>query len=399
MNEEIIFQTINATSTGVGSTTGKEMEEAFNENFELVKKLLTDIILSISIGITSNEMKQIRVDTSTSPYTLYYSLQDESVQSPTWIPLLNFSFAQLTGSPTDNIALKTVLDGKAPQSALDSLTLQVNGCITDITSINNEITGLKNKDSELDAKDTSLQTQITANKNDITNLNTNFLRAVLTEEGSSLWLRFNSATNQLDLSTNQGESWTPSVGVGISWEQIEGVPSNSTSLVEYVSEAITQALTGYVQTATLTAHTSNMNNPHNVTPTQLGLGNVLNDIAALKASASTSGSEAIVCGNNKSFLINISNIPDKVYLTSSSFARVPLTIEGDAYYDLVSTISGTESYQGPDGTTITIASYEEDPSDLPIYYKAEWDLSTGTSLNIYFNQDLYDYIEEGGQLV
>ena len=395
MNEEIIFQTINATSTGVGSTTGKEMEEAFNENFELVKKLLTDIILSISIGITSNEMKQIRVDTSTSPYTLYYSLQDESVQNPTWIPLLNFSFAQLTGSPTDNIALKTVLDGKAPQSALDSLTLQVNGCITDITSINNEITGLKNKDSELDAKDTSLQTQITANKNDITNLNTNLLRAVLTEEGSSLWLRFNSATNQLDLSTNQGESWTPSVGVGISWEQIEGVPSNSTSLVEYVSEAITQALTGYVQTATLTAHTSNTNNPHNVTPTQLGLGNVLSDIQKLKEGTDSN----IVFGNNKSFLTNISKIPDKAYFTSSHFPRVPLTIEGDDYFSFVQSITGEEQYTGPDQFVITINVVETAPETIPEYYKTEWSASQDDNLDIYFNQDLYDYIEEGGQLV
>ena len=119
---EIIFQTLKSTATGVAASTGKQTEVAFNDNFSLVKNLFEQLFNVAAVTITSDEITQIKADTTTTPYTLYYTTDDPTSSNINWIPLVVTSFAKLQGDPSDNIALKTVLDAKG--SAADVATLQ-----------------------------------------------------------------------------------------------------------------------------------------------------------------------------------------------------------------------------------------------------------------------------------
>lgn len=393
--DEIIFQKLKSTVDGVGATTGKQTETAFNENFELVKSLFTQILVSLSLTVVSQEIKQLRVDTATNPYTLYYSLDDLDVADPTWIKLLNFSFAQLTGSPMDNIALKTILDSKASQGSLDTLTLQVTGCIDSVTALTSLVNNINNTElPSLKDKDRTLEASIKANKDSIDAINADLENVVLTQAGDSLWIRYNSGDNILEISINQGTSWTPVGTLNMTWTQISGDPSESESLSNFISEAITNAVANFITTETFSNHVSDTNNPHNVTAAQLGLGNVLDLINKLEGSEST-----IIYGKTSSFLTNIDKIPlGKAYFTSSHFDRVPLTIEGEDYYDFVQTITPDESYTGPDEFTITVEIFNTAPETIPTYYHVFNNDDISDNIDIYFNETLYNYIEEGGKL-
>lgn len=407
MNTDIIFQKLISTVDGIGASTGKQTEKAFNENFELVKDLFTKVLTILSITVTSAELKQLKVDTSTTPYTLYYSLDDESVATPTWIPLLQFGFSQLTGSPMDNIALKTILDSKAGQGDLDQLVLRVNGLDTNSTtlqseidtlkakdtSLDKEITDLKNKDKALDQKDAILAQDIKTNADNITSIKKTLTdQVVYTEVGSSLWIRYNTGDSTLEISTDQGTSWSPVGTLNIQWNQILGQPNTNTNLVNYITSTINKALTNYITTTAFNNHTKDYNNPHKVTASQLGLGSVLARIGALEAK-----SGVIYTANHKSFQSHASELLPATYLTSSTFDRAHIIYESEEYYSFTKTISSTETYTGPDGTVITTAKYEAGTS-FPVFYKVIPNTSTAGSIDIYFNQDLYDYIQNGGVL-
>lgn len=419
---ELIFQKLKSTVDGVGATTGKQTEKAFNENFDLVKTLFTEVLSALAITVTSSELKQIKVDTSTTPYTLYYSLDDESKENPTWIKLLQFGFSQLTGSPYDSISLKTVLDTKANTVTTDSIALQITGINNDIFSINTKISGLKDEDSNLyheierlDTADESIRTSIqNLKKNELAALNAEdarlqseidalelstgqtsaeLSRVVFTEEGDTLWLRYESGTNELQASTDLGVTWLPVGAVSLQWKQLTGNPADASTLVELIDTKLTTALQKYVQTATFTSHTSNYENPHKVTAAQLGLGNVLELVQNLEAS-----DNEIIRGNQDSYFKHIDEIPSKAYFLSSHFDRVKLTIEGANYYELVKTISDGESYIGPDDFVINHEVYESSPDTIPVYYKVYNNIADTSKLDIEYNESLYTYISGGGVL-
>ena len=92
---EIIFQTLTATKTGINASSGKQTEVAFNDNFALVKSLLEALFKIAGITVTSEQVTQIKADTTTNPYTLYYSVDPLTKENPTWIPLIVTNFANL----------------------------------------------------------------------------------------------------------------------------------------------------------------------------------------------------------------------------------------------------------------------------------------------------------------
>ena len=416
MNDELVFQKLISTTDGIGASTGKQTEKAFNENFELVKRLFTEVLTALSITVTSAQMKQIKVDTSTKPYTLYYSLDDESVASPVWLPLLQFGFAQLTGSPMDNIALKTVLDSKAPQGELDNLVLQVKGCtdtatalqaafqdlkdneIADLnttdTNLQTQIDTLKTKDTELVKKDGEIEGKVKANTDNITQINKDLLHVVYTEEGSTLWMRYNSGDKKLELSINQGTSWSPIGTLNMSWDQIVGEPSASTTLANYVSSTINKALTSYATTKALNDHITNYNNPHKVTANQLGLGMVNERLQALESQSSN-----INYANPTSYLKHYNEAASGLWVISSSLERTKLKIEEDPYFELAKTLTSlTDSYTGPDGTVITINKWETDPDSIPVFYRCNYNTNNADYVDVRYNVDLHNYIKNGGVL-
>lgn len=422
--DPIIFQKLKSTTDGIGASTGKQTEKAFNENFDLVKKLLEDIIRVLSLQVSSSEMKQIKVDTSTSPATVYYSLDDVTVTNPTWIRLLTFGFADLAGSPYDNIALKTILDTKAPQGGLDSLTLQVNACISDITKLqadlpkdvsdlqkdindktkavqddlNNKYKELKDADadqvkdiSDLKTADVALDGKIKTNADDIKDIQDLLPDVVMTTHGDSLWLKYDPAKSQLLMSQDKGTTWGALGALLLEWQQIAGDPSRATSLVTYVNSVITAKLNDYTQKQTFNAHLADYSNPHKVTAAQLGLSTVVQDIVELK-----DGVNSIKTVNITSYLKHINDIPEAAYFTHSSFSRAKLEIESDNYFNFVKTIGPSETYTGPDGSQITVAKWEAG-FDSP-YYKINYNTVDSTKIDISWNQTLYDWVQAGGVL-
>ena len=241
---DINFKTLVSTVDGVNASTGKQTEEAFNQNFALVKTLLEQLLSIASVTIISDDMTSIKVDKTTTPYTLYYTLDDPADPSAVWNKLMNVGFAELTGLPTDNIALNTILSAKANQTDLAALQTTVSGMTSTISTVQND-----------------LADRVRVPHNDV------------------LFLRYVANGNTIQYSTN-GANWVDILSAGISFSGITGSAADNASLVSYVGSQITAALNTiantYATQTQLSAHIADQNNPHAVTKAQVGLGNVDN---------------------------------------------------------------------------------------------------------------------------
>lgn len=267
MNPEIEFSHIISTATGEEATSGRLMQDAFNNNFDRLKTLLKDLYTIVSVQVSSDEITKIKVDTSTDPYLIYYTLDPVDTEDPTWI-LLSSSFATLDGQPSDNIALKAALDSKASALAVENLTIAVANNTTDVADLKLTTSGLSTDVGALQVSVTDMQGSLANN--------------VETPSGK-LYLRYDSYTNSVEYSLDK-TTWSNILASDINFVDIGGNPSDNNALVSYVNNAIATTITGLATTQDLAVHTSNMNNPHNVTAAQLGLGTVIQDIAQLKNS-------------------------------------------------------------------------------------------------------------------
>lgn len=386
---DLNFQHIVSTPDGKNSTKGKQMEQAWNDNFDKIKELFTNVFTAMAIGITSDKMKQIKVDTSTTPYTLYYSLDDESIANPAWIKLIEIGFSDIKGNPLDNIALKEQFDSKASSLDFDSLVLRVQGntdSITNLTNIVNNINQLTG-DTIDDIKD-----DIKDNLDKITDLQ-EFNKRVVQTPDDHLWLKCNPVTNEISISLDEGQNWTVIATVGLKWSELNGDITQNTDLVNYVKNTLDKALLDYVKIPVYNQHLSDHDNPHEVTANQLGLGNVLTEIRTLQESQSI-----INKANIKSLVKHASLLSGQVYLTSHSFGRAHLHIEDLSNYDVVTTLTGTQTYTGPDGFVISLQVFEDNPDSIPVYYLVDYTLESTLKLQVSYNALLHDYIKKGGVL-
>lgn len=265
----IIFQTLTSTVDGVGASTGKETETAFNTNFALAKQLLEALFNIAAITVTSESITQLKADTTTTPYTLYYTTDPLDNDNPTWYPVMQVGFSDLQGSPNDNIALKTILDSK--------------GAATDVAQLQSNMQTAQLDISTLKTKVATNTNNIGTNTSSISALRADVANRVRTPEGDTLYLRFVSQTGALEYSPD-GTTWTDVTSAGTSFAALSGNAYDNVSLVNYVAAQIQTAInsltTDFVDTSTFNDHTLNNNNPHGVTKEQLGLGNVENYSAA-----------------------------------------------------------------------------------------------------------------------
>lgn len=262
---EIQFRTLVATRDGVNASTGKQTEVAFNENFALVKTLLDQLFTLAAITITSEQMTQIKVDTTTTPYKLYYSLDDLDEPNPTWTPLVETGFADLGGSPNDNIALRTALDSKGAASDVATLQTQMSAAQGNISNLQTTV----------GQHTTTIGQQGVA----ISGLQSDVNDRVRTPHGDLLYLQFVPATNAIQYSVD-GTTWVDILSSGISFGSITGNADDNASLVNYVAAQIAAAMVTigntYVTQTIYNGHVADTNNPHSVTKSQVGLGNVDN---------------------------------------------------------------------------------------------------------------------------
>lgn len=266
--DEIIFQTLVSTPTGVGASTGKYTEEAFNENFSKVKTYLEALFGIAAITVTSEQITQIKVDTTVTPYALYYTMDplDTPAGEVTWYDLDNVSFSDLQGSPMDNIALATILDAKASATDVSILETTVSGLDTAVT---NNTTAIA----------TNTQ-NIATNAANISTLQSNETHLVHTPVADgTLYLRYNTTEHRIDYSQD-GSHWYSIASGSVSFADISGSPADNNNLVSYVASVVQNAISAltidFVSSADFDLHVNNKNNPHEVTKAQIGLGDVDN---------------------------------------------------------------------------------------------------------------------------
>lgn len=368
MNPEIIFQTILSTPTGEGATEGRNMQKAFNNNFNKAKTLLEQLFSIVSIQVSSENVTQIKVDTSTTPNSLYYTLDPIGTEEPTW-ERLSTSFASLQGNPSDNIALKQILDSKAAASTVSSLSTTVNQHTTDI--------------SNLQTTTTQNTTDIGTIKQQVSTIQQDSTNNVKTEVGSKLYIRYNALLNTVEYSTTgTEESWSSIIATNINFADLTGLPEDNHNIVQYVENKISTAIQGLVTTSELIEHTSNYENPHQVTADQLGLGNVLNEIAELQGAQNLA--------RNK-YLTD--------YLNTEQLADAEVTYISSHYIDTstigsfvqVATITGDQTFNTVDGLMITMNT---NPLSLPKWYSMVLD-DSATTYTIYYNEQLRYYMLGG----
>lgn len=369
MKNEIIFQTITSTPTGVGATEGRNMAKAFNNNFKQVKTLLDTLFQAVSIQVSSENITQIKVDTSTTPYSVYYTTDPLNVPEPNWI-LFSTTFANLSGQPTDNIALKTILDSKAPNSTVDGLSTTVAQHTTSLNGLTTDMTEAKQNIG-------TLQSQVAS-------LGSEFNSVVRTDVGSTMYVRYNALLNVVEYSTTgQENDWHSIIATNIQFADLTGLPEDNPNLVQYIQSQLSTTITGFVTPEQLIAHTTDTNNPHEVTAEQLGLGNVLTDIASLKGSANLANNVIL-----SDFLEDNEQSDEAIYYISSQF------VDPETYgtFTTVRTLtSEDDKYTTVDGDEIT---FETDFSTLPQWYRCIWNEDV-TQLTIKYNEELRTYMKGG----
>lgn len=229
--DELIFQLIKSTPNGTDASTGRDMQQAFNSNFEKVKTYIQGILEILSKQVSSNDVRQFKVDTTSTPYKVYYSLDDETVDNPTWT-YLSASFSDLVGNPTDNIALKELLDSKAESSVVSDIQSKQLTSIADISDIKGRLTPLETTS----ATHTQQIKEIKESQEDL----------VFTEHGSKFYIRFNSMENKVEYSLNN-IVWKSIADTGVSWVDISGDPEDSTTLTRFINNLVSEVIAGGLQ--------------------------------------------------------------------------------------------------------------------------------------------------------
>lgn len=316
---DLNFKTITSTPTGVGGSTGKQTEIAFNENFAKVKTALSDIFTILSEAVISENLTLLKVDTTVSPYVVYYTTDpvDTPDESITWYPLNRGNFSTLLGSPYDNVALKSALDSKVGTSVVQQIQSQVSGLTTTVSDLSSTVS--------------TNTTNIGTNSASISELQNDLLNTVQTQDDQSLYLKYDSV-NQVVYISEDGTHWIDISGMNVVWSSISGEITDNQDLVDYVTGLIQdlaeQIELNYAKSTALQNHTSDLNNPHNVTKAQIGLGNVDNtsDLNKPISIAVQAALDNITAGSVPTLNMSASEYQadppgdNNIYFTSSHFA-------------------------------------------------------------------------------
>lgn len=361
--DEIIFQRITSTPDGVLATSGRLMERAFNENFDAVKFNLDTLFSVASIQVSSSNVTQLKIDTSVTPYAIYYSLDELSEEEPEW-HLLTSTFSNLVGSPEDHILLKQILDSKASTVSVDGVSAIVSSHTSSIGSIQSTVAGNVEDIGNLQGAVSTLQSSV----QDV----------VTTPSGHEKFiLRYNSLNGLVEFSLDNGTSWTNLSVTKVDWEDIIGDAEDNQELTDRVNALIYNSISSLATREQLLEHTTDTNNPHNITKETLGLDKVDN----ISISGVLDNVATFQTTNLESYLSDSEFFGFAVI--GSSFLDLPI-----GTYVLVETLEENDSYTGPDDVVI---GYYTDTSSLPDYYSVDDARKDEDGVRlVYFNQRMYD---------
>ena len=226
----------------VAGMTGAQLIDALNGNSNISKTEFESIIATIATLVLGNNIKQIRVDDGGFQYTL---------DGTNWYGVDNNVWGSITGTLSDQTDLKNALDEKATNAQLQQVS-------NSLGSLSNTVSGL----STTVGSNTSA---ISANTTAIGQLQTKQAKQVSSD--TIVAIRLGSG-GFLQYSVN-GTSWQNVQSIAeIDWGAIGGEISNQVDLQE--------AFNSKANVSTLNSHISNTDNPHQVTKSQVGLGNVDN---------------------------------------------------------------------------------------------------------------------------
>lgn len=274
---DTVFQNIISTPDGVAATSGKELENKFNDNFKKTKLNLDAIwdVLSTLIASPNITGMRLNVDTGGVEYTL-----DEMDGDVEWIPF-PIRWFDLFGDPMSNTELKALFDSKASQSEFQDLqnrfviiesTTQIH---TDqIEAAQRDISDLKIKVDDHEFRLSGVETAVNEER-------------VFMKKGDFITIAFNPDNNNLDFSIDGGTTYKPIVSGNVQWSVLTGDPTDNAAfnlwwtlkdidIQTLVNDSITNLqgiLEGQIAAKAddieLDNHKMDFNNPHNVDFLQL----------------------------------------------------------------------------------------------------------------------------------
>lgn len=252
--------------------SGQKLVDKMNENWQATDAQFLAHNNALNLRIVSNDIRQLKLEDGTIKYT---------TDGEHWTSLIS-EWGSITGSITDQTDLMTLLQGKASQSDLDTLSSTVSlqgntitllsgnvGTLsTQVNNIVSQISGAGGILVRLDGIDTTLRNKISS--------------------ANVLNIRESSGTLQY---TTDGTTWIPVSSAGIvSWGDIIGDIQNQPDLINLINgiSGVAQnaydkasnletnlptTIQGYTDpiSQNLNSHIGDTNNPHNVTKEQLGI--------------------------------------------------------------------------------------------------------------------------------
>lgn len=274
---DTVFQNIISTPDGVAATSGKELENKFNDNFKKTKLNLDAIWDILSTLIASPNITGMRLNTETGgvEYTL-----DEMDGDVTWIPF-PIRWFDLFGDPMSNTELKKLFDSKASQMEFQDLQNRfvilesTSQILTDnMETAQRDISDLKIKVDDHEFRLSGVETAVNEER-------------VFMKKGDFITLAFNPDNNNLDFSIDGGTTYKPIVSGNVQWSVLTGDPTDNAAfnlwwtmkdidIQTLVNDSITNLqgiLEGQIATKAddieLDNHKMDFNNPHNVDFEQL----------------------------------------------------------------------------------------------------------------------------------
>ena len=248
---------------------GQLMVTKINTNFHAIDSEFLYMATEIGKRIKSSQIKEIKKENG----RLFYTDDGE-----VWTPLDGSSWGQISGTIANQTDLMSLLNDKAPLKEFNALVTQVDSHDVDITSLLSDVGILKSDVS-------TMKTTVSENSTDISEMK-NTLALKISSDTIKAFRQKSGDPNNLEFTLDNSQ-WIPLLGeqTVISWGEIVGDIQNQRDLIvlfnDYSTTEEVEAMINTVQTA-LSSHTTDTNNPHQVTKEQLDLGNVDNTADADK---------------------------------------------------------------------------------------------------------------------
>lgn len=242
---------------------GQVMVTKINTNFHAIDSEFLYMATEIGKRIKSEQIKEIKKENG----HLYYT-EDGSI----WTQLDGTTWGQITGTIANQTDLMNMFNSKAPLDRFEALVAQVTVDESNITKLLSDMTTAKQNIS-------SLQTAVNQHNEDIDEINST-LAVKISSDTIKAFRQKSGDPNNLEFTIN-GRDWITLLGeqTVVAWGEIVGDIQNQRDLIVLFNDySTTDEMNAAIKVVSdaLSTHTTNTNNPHNVTKEQVGLGNVDN---------------------------------------------------------------------------------------------------------------------------